>query len=177
MDAADKLYPGWNDAVQEVMDEGVGMLDIPVRTANSLEEEAVLTVYDLLLKSLHEWGEIASVGDKSFNAIKLALRRKGFRRVKGRRYDPDEPLYLMYEGCFPERDDPTDLVTATSAVDDDSPMLLTHKQALERAVTELKDIRTHYGKTSKQGKMLDWVIYHAETREPEEEDSGEETKK
>lgn len=169
MDNRGKLYPGWSAAVQEVMEEGVGMLAIPPRTANSLEDESVFTVYDLILKSQNALSEIANVGEKSFNAIKLALRQKGFRRVRGRCYDPDEPLYMMYEGCFPEIDDPSDLVSKTPTVDDDAPKLLTYKQALERAVQQLGDIRTHYGK-SKPGEMLDWVIYYAKTRLPEEEE-------
>lgn len=166
------LYPSCSQAVREVMEEGVGMLDIPVRTSNSLEEEGILTVQGLLLRSLNQLCEIGSMGEKSFNVIKLALRRKGFRRVQGRRYDPDEPLYKMYDGCFPEVDDPTDLVAITDAVDEDLPSLLTHKQALERMVRQLDEVKTHFGKKSKQFAMLEWISYYGKTRLPEEEDSG-----
>lgn len=169
MENKEKLYPGWSDAVQEVMEDGVGMLRISPRTANSLEEEGVFTVYDLLLKSLDELSEIANVGEKSFNTIKLALRQKGFRRVRGRRYDPGEPLHMMYEGCFPEVDDPADLVAGTPTVDEDIPSLLSYKQALERVVQQLEDVKSHFGKKSKQFEMLEWIIYHAQTRLPEEE--------
>lgn len=169
MDDKSKLYPGWSEEVQDVMEDGVGMLAVPIRTANSLEEAGILTVYDLLLRSMDQLSEVANMGDKSFNAIKLALRQKGFRRLRGYRYDPAEPLHMMYEGCFPERDDPKDLAASTAVVDSNEVQLLTHKQALERVVIQLEDVQSHFGKKTKQFGMLKWIKYYAQTRLPEEE--------
>lgn len=171
--AEQRLYPGWSAEVQEVMDEGLGGLGIPARNANRLEDEGVLTVYDLLLRTPNQLIEQGNLGDRSFNDLKVALRRKGFRRARGKRYNPDEPLFRMYEGCFPEQDDPSDLLADTPTIDsDEAPQLLTHKQALERAIEQLEAVKTHFGKKTKQFNMLKWIIYYARTRlpEPEEEE-------
>jgi len=172
MGEQEKLYPGWSEAVQEVMDEGVGGLEIPARVATSLEESGILTIYNLLYQSVNQLDAITHLGTKSLQAIKLALRRKGFRRVKGRQYDASEPLYMMYECCVPAVTDPSDLVSETQAVDDDFPELLTHKQALERVLAGLNDVKTHFGAKTKQREMLEWIIYYGETRLPEEDEDG-----
>lgn len=161
------LYPVWNAAVEHVMGLGVGFLDIPARTVNSLEDEEILTVYDMLLRSWEELFKIPNVGEKSFGKVRAALRRRGFRENL-RDYDQSSPLYRMYSGCFPVADDPTDLVAETEAVDlEEGAELLSYKQALDRTVAQLRDMQTNFGKTSKYRQMLEWIIYYAENRLPE----------
>jgi hypothetical protein len=153
------------------MDDAVGTLDIPVRTANNLDAAGILTVHALLLKSFEYLiNEVPNVGEKSFNVIKLALQKKGFRRAKGRTYKPNEPLHTMYDGCFPPADDPMDLVADTDQVTEDEPELLSHKQALDRVVDQLEEVKSHFRKGSEQFKMLEWIRYYAQSRLPEPEE-------
>lgn len=172
MTADAHLPPGWSEELQHILDEEICALRLPSRTAGSLEAAGVLTVRDLLLRSLDELAGIPSFGDKSFNLVKQALYRKGFRRARGR-YDSSKPLYTLYKDCKGRRaqpSEPYDLVTETPTIEGCS-RLLTHKQALERAVSQLEILRTHFGKTGKYADMLNWIIYYAKTRLPEPDDT------
>jgi hypothetical protein len=154
----------------EMLEEGVGMLDISVRTANALEDEHIFTIHDLLMKSLDRLKKIPNFGDKSFASIQLALRKKGFRRKGTGEYRSDQPIYKMYKDCKPQSSDPADLLESTPTIDEEDVELLTYKQTLTRAIAQLEDLQTNFRKRDATYKMLEWIIYYASTRLPEPED-------
>jgi DNA-directed RNA polymerase subunit alpha len=63
-------------------------IDLPVRTVNCLEDQSIFTVKDLLTCTPQRLLEIPNFGEKTLEAVYLALEKIGFRR--GSRRPADE---------------------------------------------------------------------------------------
>ena len=168
----EEFFAGWPREVWDVLEEGVGALEgVSNRLVRDLEAEGMLLILDLLLRTPGRIRKIATLDDKSWGRLLAALRKKGFRRRRSHKLDPDKPLYEIFEGCEPPKVDLPDLLNETIAVDQNLG-LLAYLTALERGVWQLEDVQTHFPPDSRDHEMLEWSIYYASTRllEPPEEE-------
>jgi hypothetical protein len=89
-DQVSKTTPEREVHADSRLNQPVSSLDICVRTANTLEEKGILTVYDLLMTPKPDILRIANLGQKTYDEILGALRKLGFGNSEKRREVPDE---------------------------------------------------------------------------------------
>ena len=165
---------GYEERPQELIDilkHEVRMLRIPNRLVHRLEKAGIPTIKDLLRQSVTRLRRIVPLGRASQERLLSSLHRKGFHSRPGHVFNPDEPLYKLFDDWVPAKDDPFDLLAETLTVDENLE-LLGYMEAMERAVSQLKDVQTHFPPESTEHKMLEWVIYYTSRRllEPPEEE-------
>ena len=164
-------YEEWPQELIDILDNGVRMLRIPRRLVHRLEKAGILTIKDLRRQTVTRLRRIVPLGWASQERLLSSLHRKGFRSRPGHVFNPDEPLCKLFDHWVPVEDDPMDLLAETLAVDQNLE-LLGYMEAMERAVSQLKDVQTHFPPESTEHKMLEWVIYYTSMRllEPPEEE-------
>lgn len=67
---------------QELLQESISALDLPLRTQNALECIGILTVNDLLMTTESRLKQTANIGQKTIDEIFVALADRGFHRMK-----------------------------------------------------------------------------------------------